>query len=224
MPALHPANKVIRVDLFASVGPNSRVRDRFFLLYTGTGPTAADLTTLGNTIATAWGANMSPQQHAAYVLQNIELTDLTSSVTPQVIVPTTHGGTRGGTSNPAATAAVIKFKISRRYRGGHPRMYLYAGVAADLNTTTQWLSSFATGLATAFTNFMAAVVSAPPTSMGTLTHVNVNYFKGFSVVTFPSGRAHNVPTQLAVPTTDAVTGYSVNPNIASQRRRNQQSV
>ena len=223
MPALPSPGKVIRCDLFQTVGANTRVKDRIYFSYAGAGPTVADLTTLTTTISGAWNTNISPQQNTGVTLTGITLTDLASASGAQTVTTVSRVGTLAGTAMAAGTAMVIKFKIARRYRGGHPRFYLPGRVTADLASSTAWLSSVGTTVANAFSAFITACEASPPTNIGTMTHSNVSYFTGFTNKTFPSGRTRAVPNQRGTPVVDAVTSYSVNLQIGSQRRRNQQS-
>jgi hypothetical protein len=223
MPPLPNAGKVIRCDLFFTVGANTRVRDRIFFSYAGAGPAVADLNTLAGTISAAWNTNMAPQVNTGVTLTGITLTDLASASGAQVVTSQARVGTLVGTAMTAATAMVIKFKVARRYRGGHPRFYLPGRVIADLATSVQWAAGSVTNVVTAWTAFIAACVLAPPAPIGVMTHANVSYFLGFTNTTFPTGRTRAVPRLRAVPVVDAVTSYSGNQQIGSQRRRSQQS-
>jgi hypothetical protein len=118
---------------------------------------------------------------------------------------------------------VIKFKIARRYRGGHPRFYLAGGMATDVTAQNTWTPAYQSAVAAAWVAFINACVLAPPASLGVLAQVNVSYFSGFVNKTFPSMRTHPVPVLRAVPLQDTVLGASTNPKVASQRRRNLQS-
>lgn len=223
MPALPNVAKVIRVQFLSSVQGNVRVQDRMYFNFAGAGPTVADLNTLGLTIANAWGTNFSSLQTPSAILIGVLLTDLTSAVGAQTQLTVSKVGTGGAATIPTGSAAVVKFKISRRYRGGHPRFY-FPGVPQNQEGTGQsWLSTYTAALATAFQAFVTACELAPPANIGVMTHVNVGYFSGFTNKTFPSGRIHPVPTVRATPFQDVVIGYSVNPNFGSQRRRNLQS-
>lgn len=224
MPVLPPAPKCLRVDLFQSQPGNTRVRDRFFLQYTGANPSAADLTTLANTIVTSWNTNMRTFFNTGHSLTGVEVTDLNSNLGAQVVVSAAVAGTRAGVGLEGAQAAIVKFRVTRRYRGGHARIYLCAGVNADMASSTSWVAAFPGNLSTAWAAFMTANTTAPPASLAALTHVNVSYFSGFSNHTYPSGRIKPVATLRVTPTIDAVISYSVNPNFGSQRRRNLQSV
>lgn len=223
MPALPNVSKVIRADFFLTVGANARVRNRIFFSFAGAGPAVADLNTLAATISSAWNTNLAPQTNTGVTLTGVTLTDLTSASGAQTVTSQSRVGSLAGTALSAGVAMIVKFKIARRYRGGHPRFYLPGRVAADLSSSTQWASASTASLATAFAAFIAGCVLSPPTNIGVMTHVNVSYFNGFTNKTFPSGRTKAIPNMRSTPVTDPVTSYSVNGFIGSQRRRNQQS-
>jgi hypothetical protein len=223
MPPLPSPGKVVRCDLFLVVGANQRVRDRIFFTYAGAGPAVADLTTLAATISAAWNTNITPQVNTGTTLFAITLTDLASSSGAQVSVSVARTGTLAGTPMSAGVALIVKFKINRRYRGGHPRFYLPGRVIGDLASSTAWNAGVLTAVSTAFAAFVAACVAGPPAALGAMAHANVSYFTGFTNRTFPSGRTRAVPNLRGAPLVDTIQSYSVNGLIGSQRRRNQQS-
>ncbi len=117
----------------------------------------------------------------------------------------------------------MRNQIARRYRGGHPRTYLGALVSADLAGPAIWNATTLASLVTAWAGLMgdiAARVDTWTASPGA-QHVNVSYYFGFHNVTYPSGRVRSVPTLRSTPVIDFVTNYGSNPNVCSQRRRNQ---
>lgn len=223
MPALNPVLRTVRLDVFQNRGVQLRVRNRLFFQYTSGLSTGADLTTWLTTVDTAWNTNIAPLMDTTSTLFQSQATDLSANNAPQVLRTNSRVGTRAGVALPAAVAAIVKMKIGRRYRGGHPRFYGLFGVGADVGSATSWAAAFTTAVQSGFAAFIAAVVAAPPVSMPGLQHVNVSYFQSFTVVAPPGKRAHNIPTQRPVPVTDPVLSYSVNPLIGSQRRRNAQS-
>lgn len=223
MPSLPSPGKVIRFDLLQTLGGDAAARDRIFFSYTGT-VSVADLTTLATTVGTAWGTNISQFQTLVCNLVNVQATDLNTSTGAQVIVAAGKLGTNTNQGMAGGAAVVVKFKIARRYRGGHPRFYLGGAPATNLTTEQTWSAAFTSGLSTSFAAFVTAIQTSPPAAIGTLAHVNVSYFQGFSVITNPATRrARNVPTLRGTPVVDPVLGYTVNPRPASQRRRNLQS-
>lgn len=223
MPALPSPGKVVRVDLFQTIGANTRVKNRVFFSYTGAGPTVSDLNTLATTISNAWNTNMVPQQNTGCTLTGITITDLASASGAQTVTSVSRIGTLAGTALNAGVAMIIKLKIARRYRGGHPRYYHAGRVVADLATSTSWVAANVTALVTAFTAFIAACVTTPPTNLGTMAQVNVSYFAGFTNRTNSAGRTFPRPSVRATPTVDTVTSQAGNNLVGSQRRRNQQS-
>lgn len=220
MPALPSVSKVVRVDVNYSIYSDTNSKDRFFFQYTGAGPSAADLITFLNTCITSWGTNIKPLCSAFVATSTWQATDLTSPSAPQSIVASAVSGTRAGTAMAGGIAAVCRFKIARRYRGGHPRIYWPAGMAGDITAGGIWSGGFQNSISAGTAAFIAACVAAPPASMGTVTHVNVSYFQGFTNKTFPSGRIKPVPTLRGTPAVDSVIAYVANPKVASQRRRN----
>lgn len=223
MPPLPSVSKVIRFDLRQSFGGNTRILDHLFLRYSGT-LSQTDLATVLATMSAAWAAQMSSQMSVNHSLTSIQGTDLTSNLGAQAVNSSAHAGTQAGTDLPCAVALVVEFKIARRFRGGHPRIYLTGQQAGRTATPKTWSAAVISGVATNFAAFIAAACATPPAAVGTLTHTTVHYFAGFTNKTFPSGRSRAVPVVLATPTFDDVVGYVVNPIIASQRRRNQQSL
>ena len=223
MPALPPVVKTLRVDLLMSVFADLLARDRLFFQYTGANPSVADLAGLATTIGNSWNTNIAPLCSSFVVLTGVQVTDLNSSSGAQALQPRSNAGTRAGSAMSPGIAACVRFKIARRYRGGHPRMYLPAGMSADVDVPGTWKSTFVSAVAGGFLSFIQADILAPPASLGTLTHVNVSYFQGFTNKTFPSGRIHPVPTLRFAAVIDPVLAYLCNPKVASQRRRNLQS-
>lgn len=223
MPALPNVAKVVRLDFFMTKGGDTRVRDRMFIQYSGAGPSVADMLTFLNQVSSAWLTNIAPLQDTATTLTSILGTDLSSASAAQNLNSTVRAGSRAGSGLQAGVAGIIKFKVARRYRGGHPRMYLPVGVGTDTATAQQWTSTFLALLLSGWQAFITALPTGLPASFGTISHVNVSYFQGFHVVTPLSGRSRTVATLRGTPVVDTVISYAINPNFGSQRRRNLQS-
>jgi hypothetical protein len=195
---------------------------RFFTSYTGTAPTNADLTTFNASISTAFGTNLKSLLNSGSLLQKIDSIDLSSSSAALAENIVSVAGTRGAAVLPAATSLVASYHIARRYRGGHCRGYWPFGIQTDLAQQTVWSGAFVTACNTGLAAFFTAVNAAGWAAAGTLTHVNVSYFNGFSVVTNPvTHRARNVPTLRGTPVVDPVVAVQAQQSIGSQRRRNE---
>lgn len=194
---------------------------RFYTQYTGTAPTNAQLTTFDASIATAYTANLRALCDAPCVLTQIESADLSSATGAVDTSAVSIAGTRA-TANalPAQVCMVNSYEISRRYRGGHPRGYWRQGVPADLATDQTWAAAFISAVNTGMSAFYTAIAAAGWTAAGTLTHVNVSYYNGFTVVINPiTGRARNVPTLRVSPVIDTVSSVVARTSIGTQRRR-----
>jgi hypothetical protein len=215
--------KAVRVEHHFTEAAAPNVMVRTFFQYTGALSTADATTWLGN-IITGLNANMSANLQPTLTLLLSELTDLTSVSSAQV--QSSVGFTGGATASPlaAGVAMVLRYRIARRYRGGHPRVYLPGMANAFLNTPTQWATASQASIVAAWVSYLAAcTANTNPAAIGTITHINISYYQGFTVVTPPGKRAKNVPTPRVTPLVDPVINVSGNPKPGSQRRRNEQS-
>jgi len=223
MPALPPVSHVVRVDFHESVVGGAPMQNREFFQYTGA-LSQSDAQVWVDAIADKWIANILAAQTTQVSLVSTTLTDLTSTSSPQAVSSHTGVGTVGGAVLGQATAVVIKKKTARRYRGGHPRIYLGGLVNPDISDINTWSAAFIANLVAAYNLFISQSLNAVPVAAAPATQVNVSYFQGFHLVTPPSGRTHAVPTlRPGGPVVDTIISHAVNPQMASQRRRNQQS-
>lgn len=221
MPPLPAAAKVVRVALVGERGGDSDVVTRHYIQYSGSAPTAAQLNTFCGAVATAWVADLAGLHHSTYTLTSVVAEDLTSSTGATGVANVSDQGTLTGSELPAATAMVIGYTITRRYRGGHPRGYWPMGQVSDVNTPQEWTTAFVAAVATGIASYFTAVEGAGWTGAGTLVNVNLSYYEGFTVVVNPiTHRARNVPTLRGAPIQDVITGYNPRITIGSQRRRN----
>lgn len=220
MPPLANVPKVIKVALVASDEINTDIVTRFYIRYTGSAPSAADLDTFADAIRANWGAALAGSVNEALSLIRVECTDLSTLTSATGLWTGVDAGTATGVPVPVDSAVVVSYTISRRYRGGHPRGYWSAGEGIDLANPQRWTPDFIAAFQTQITDFFAGVVASGWSGAGTLDHVNVSYFAGFTVVTSPTtGRARNVPTPRGTPIVDPVVALVTRLRIGTQRRR-----
>jgi len=224
MPALPPVAKVIRFTFKQTYSADLDVINHLF--YQGAAAaTAADTATAAEQAENAWETNMLPIQTPSISLVSVTATALDSSSAPQTVVPSGNVGTAAGNSNGAGMAMVVSLTVARRFRGGHPRLYI-AGLSNNVLATPQTWTAGAVAAWLAAFNAMDVAIKAGVYANWTLPScVNVRYFQGFTVVTNPiTHRARNVPNPIpGGPVTEAVTGFNPRNKVGSQRRRNLQS-
>jgi hypothetical protein len=220
MPPLPVVPKVLRVAVSGQTTSSTVWLTRFFIQYTGTAPTNAQLHTFDAALISAYTSDLAALVDVDTSLRQIETIDL-SSVTGAVDTsPTSVGGSRTGDPLPEQVAVVQSYEIGRRYRGGHPRGYWRAGVIADIAAGKQWTGAFVSAFQTGVDAFFTAALAAGWSGAGTLTHVNVSYYSGFTVITNPiTHRARNVPTLRVAPLIDQVTSTITRTSLGTQRRR-----
>lgn len=214
---LNPVPGVLRVFL-EGVIDNENVEKWGNVLhyqYTGTPPTDAICAAFASAIASTWATNMAPACPSPTQLTQVQVTDLTSPSSGEGTWVGNHPGTRGDDSIPANAALLISYVIQNRYKGGHPRTYLYVLGNADLQGASEW--------STAATAEVQADWRSFQNTVGTLSDAGT-VFNGFCAVRYRgkflpnSGPPHfYLDTPIVMPI--AVTGMDAVQQIASQRRR-----
>lgn len=221
MPALPAVPGVVKVTLPYTLTSDPDALSRIFIHYTGTAPTPSQLQTFCVNVANAQSAQFAALMTSLYKFGLVNAEDLSSASGAVATDTASHAGTRAGGVLAPGTALMTQFSIARRYRGGKPKIFQPFGVTSDIDVGSVWTSALVSSVGTAWAAFIASVVGAGWAAAGTLTHVNVSYYSGFTVVTNPTThRARNVPTLRGSPVVDPITAYAVEVGLASQRRRN----
>ncbi len=156
MPALPDAAAIVRVRVVGTVN-SSPFNNLFHLQYSGAAPTVAQLNALCAAVLTAWQTNFKSLCPSTVVLSGADAQDLTNAGAATGAATDTTAGTRSGTAMPNSVAACITWKINNRYRGGHPRTYLPAGVIADVVGGNRWTDAFVAAADTAAAAFLTAM-------------------------------------------------------------------
>jgi hypothetical protein len=214
-----PDTPCVRVRLIYTETSTTEAGSRFYLSYSGSAPTAANCGTLASDIAAAWASHLAPLPTQNWALTEVDVLDI---ATDSGAFGTWNGNNvaSGGTEPVPKNCAInVEYDIGRRYRGGKPRMFLPAGNQTQLVDMGHWQSSFITSVNTGVSAFFTAIEALSVGSMGTLAHVNLSYYKGFTNITNSSGRERAVPTYRDTALHDVITGYSCKGEVGSQRRR-----
>jgi hypothetical protein len=176
----------------------------YHLQYSGAPPTDAELDIVCTGIVNAWGLAFALLCPTDVTLTTVQAADIASATGASHELATLAPGTRVGTGMTNQVACVISWKINLRYRGGHPRTYLPAGVATDVLTQRLWENTFidaATASAATWHSNLNGIVAG----LNSFTFVAVSYFTNGAL------RA----TPLVLPITSEV----VHNRIDTQRRR-----
>jgi hypothetical protein len=224
MPPLPPVPNVIKTAIRYVTEGNENIVNVMHWSYTGSAD-ATDLLSFANALQAAWGTDVMARLTNTITLEDVTATDLSSSTAPEVV--STNAPVVGSDANPPLaidSASVVKCKIVRRFRGGHPRIYVPGASEARLFDDRTWNNTWIAVLPAD----VQAVATSVAVTFGTLTivkPVSVSYFEGFHVVVNPiTGRARNVPlVRVGGPVVDVIQSFSLNPIIGSQRRRTKQS-
>jgi hypothetical protein len=192
---------------------------RFYLSYSGSAPTPANCTTLAGDVAAAWNTNLAAQVNSEYALTEVDVLDIATNSGASGQWIGSHAGGDGSTAIPQQVAVNIAYTIARRYRGGKPRMFLPPPGQAALAGQNKWSTGYVSATNTAVAAFFAALEALTIGAIGTLAHVNLSYYSGFTNITNSSGRERAVPTYRTHALLDTVSGYNTKALMGSQRRR-----
>jgi hypothetical protein len=204
---------VAQVTWGGTLSGTQRWLNKLFVEYLGSAPTIAELDTYADNVLTSLTTNLTPLQPAATVIDNVTVLDLASVLGSEGSSITPVPGTRAGVDIPGSACALISHRVTRHYRGGHPRTYLPVGVAGDLLTQSTWAAAFVTAVNAAvqavFLEMLVPVTGFAPTG-----HCSVSYFGGAPPVDEAS-----VPRLVPIIDPYLATNSLCSAKLATQRRR-----
>lgn len=160
---LNPVPGVLRVVLEGFVdtsAANTLWANILHFTYGGTAPSNATCSAIAQNIANDWGTDFASTCPSPTTLQVVTVTDLTSTTAGEGEQLTLKPGTRGDDSIPANAAVLISYPVVGRYKGGHPRTYLYCLGNADLNGATNWNTAAATEVGNKWGQFLTDCLTA----------------------------------------------------------------
>lgn len=167
--------------------------------------TQADVDQLAGNVRAAWVNNFLPLQVTALTLGSVVVEDLSGPLGPVAQATGSDPGTDVGAPLSSNAAACISWTISRRYRGGHPRMYVGGIAQTRLQDSNTWLPAFVTAVDAASEAFRTAVNATVLAGGGNAQLAVVHY------------RQNLVP--LDPPLSSVISGAVVDTRVDSQRRR-----
>ena len=205
MPALKPVPSVIKVDYQFQYGLNTNCHTHLFYHTTSTAVTATQLASFATKAATAWSTNLIDRMHNSVKLETVTTTDLGHAETAAGVATPNAVGTEPGSPLTAETAVLVSLRIARRYRGGHPRLYLPCGVAGDLQDPQHWSNTFTTNMQGRMGPWTSALLGLTAPDIVCDTLASVSYYND------------NAPRD--TPVWDPVTSIQVQQIPGSARRR-----
>jgi hypothetical protein len=214
-----PASPCVRVRLIYETPNTGEAGSRFYLSYSGSAPSGANCVTLAGDIESAWLSHMASLTPVLWALTEVDVIDIATNSGFSGQWTGSEDGTRSGTTNATQVATNVEFGIARRYRGGKPRMFLPPGADADSSNLNEWNSTYISAVNTGIAAFMSEIEGLSVGSMGTLQHVSLSYYHGFTNHSNTSGRESAVPTYRAAALVDPILSYSCKAVMGSQRRR-----
>jgi hypothetical protein len=225
MAALPPIPNALQMQLIYSWGSNTDIRNILYFKYSGS-ISSGDLLTLVRSMKTSWTAHMAPQTVTDCFLTTVFGNDVASNLGAQAIDGNPAvAGTAAGTRTTAGAAFVIGNETALKYRGGHSRTYIPGMPESNTSDSNSWTTVAQQAMLTAWSAFIQAfITSAVPAAVGSLQQAVAHRF-GKSATAPVLAADTDVPSvPLTSPFLQVITAYRTNPQVASQRRRNQQGL
>lgn len=209
MPALPSVPDVIKVVLKGRKSAKAWANVLHYV-YSGAPPSLSDVTAVASDVAGFWNTFMKPRATADAQLEGVEVTDLASPMGSQVDhIITPIVGTNGEDPLPNNVAFLSDYPVALRYRGGHPRTYWLGGGDGDLfsagSSWILWNPAFVVAMGTSIQGMLNSLPGA--TYGGTVI--------GDQCAVRYNGGGARLVTPIVLP----LTSFSVEVNVASQRRR-----
>jgi hypothetical protein len=214
---MYPVPNGLKMTLVYTVGPDINAQNILHFSWTGQPPNAADCNAIASHAQLEHTSLLNSYFHSAVVSTAINVLDLSSQNGAAGSSGGGGAGSRAGTPLDASTCALISWPISQRYRGGHPRTYVPAGVAADLASASSWTTAFVSGLGSAYNNFIGQIVGYAYSVGSISAHTYVNYYSGHNWTTAPPYK--KIPIRVNPPVAHAVGTGFVRTTPANQRKR-----
>jgi hypothetical protein len=205
MPAPPTISNVIKVTYKGTFSgrPVDNVMHHY---YSGAAPTNVQCADMAAALGGAWVANISPLQSENFVLNQVDVLDLSTEYGDSGTVTIDGPGSYSSDALPIQVAACVNWPIYARYRGGKPRTYLCVGDHVSTSDDVHWTSGFLAAADAAVASWYADIV---PIVAGGFTADNL------CVVSYVHAGAPRVaPVQFTI----AGVG-TVQPRLCSQRRR-----
>lgn len=164
--------------------------------------TVSELNSLAASVATAWLDNVSLFTSIGYVLTSVKATDLTTASSPSVeyFPPTLYEGDADEPSVPNNSTLTISYSTDQRGRSYRGRTYMCAIPYSYLSTSVDLLLTNAALISNAWVGFFDDIETARDCNHCIVSRIQEGVTLTEAVVT-------------------VVTGYFVENNLDSQRRR-----
>lgn len=214
---LNPVPQVLRVFVEGMVSPPDSYKwgNVLHFKYTGSAPTAADCDQIALHVYNYYASDVLPEVSVATTLERVTVTDLTSVTSAEGSHAASTAGSLAGAPAAANAAVLIQYPANQRYKGGHPRSYVLAGVAASMSDAATWGTVFLTAIKSAWEGFLGDCLTIVEggTTLSTVGYVR---YRGKFL---PNGGPPHYYLTTPIYTSFDQTMIAAQPEVASQRRR-----
>lgn len=220
MPTPPPVPNVIKFRITGTLPNEAAWGVGLYTGYSGGTPSPADVLSFCEQLGVIWNGNFADFQSDTVITNSVDGIDLSSDDGAGNTAVVDYPGANSDAAVSNQIAALVKYDIARRYRGGKPKMF-FPGVSVNfVADAAHFTTELVNDLGTAFGNFAGQVAEIAESGIALVGIVNVSRYQGFTAVeNVITGRYRNVPKYRLDPLVDSVGGFTVDPLMATQKRR-----
>jgi hypothetical protein len=182
-------------------------------IYTGGPPNAAAVANIANALLNSAQTYLLPLMPTETQITDVTATDLSSDTGEGFEALNPLPGTSTADKLPGGTCVLVDYPSSFRYRGGHPRTYLYIGADENMLNECTWNDAFVSTASEAWGTVQGAVVGSGGDGCVVTSPCAVSYVSRVANPVAPYRRT--VPVVMPF----SVGAFNIQPVMASQRRR-----
>jgi hypothetical protein len=214
---LNPIPNVLKVFLEGAVDNSSPEKwgNVLHFTYSGTAPSNATCATIATNFAAVWTPHMAPECPSPTKLKSVTVTDLSSPTAGAGQWLGSLPGTRGDDSIAANACVLISYPSALRYKGGHPRTYLYCLGNADFTGATEWTAAATNEVQTHWQDYLTSGLTTGTAGTVVAGFCSVRYKGKFLPNSGPPHYYLNTPLVNPI----NISTATAQAEIASQRRR-----
>lgn len=182
-------------------------------IYTGGPLSAAAVVNIATSLGESFISEIIPNCPTETSFVDVTATDLSSDTGEGYEYLSITPGSSTADKLPGGTCVLIDYPSSFRYRGGHPRTYLYTGADENMLNECTWNDAFVATIADAWGALQTNMVGAGGDGSAITGPCAVSYVSSIANPVAPHRRT--VPVVMPF----GVGDFNVQPVMATQRRR-----
>lgn len=209
-----PVPNVLQVQIQGTI-PGEIWENVLHFGYVGPPPDVSNTTTFAQAIAANFNVHVGPLISANVTMSQVVVTDMGSTTGAEGVGILNAVGGRGAGEVPANSAVLISYPSPSRFRGGHFRTYLLAGINSDLQNPMTWTTAFTALVNTNWQAFISTTIGITVAGAQITSLIGLRRHGKFLPNMGPPNYVLTTPVQLTLSAQNII----VHQQVASQKGR-----